>query len=155
MRGSVISAAMAADAQAAICRHSLAPYDNRARITYVLQDPYGRLYVGLTRDLYRRVRNHNTGNGARYTARQLPPTTGLELVERAPAVRTTRPRFASAPFTPEADHWRLIRFECARTHDEARLREYDWHREYRAAGHIVGPRQIMTDAAAEALRQRV
>ena len=39
---------------------------------YILECADGSYYVGSTKDLERRVREHNEGTGAKYTARRLP-----------------------------------------------------------------------------------
>ncbi|MFW0785379.1 GIY-YIG nuclease family protein [Gordonia sp. CPCC 206044] len=39
---------------------------------YILECADGSLYVGSTRDIDRRVDQHNSGRGAQYTSRRLP-----------------------------------------------------------------------------------
>jgi putative endonuclease len=49
---------------------------------YILRCADGTLYTGITTDLERRVEEHSSGGGARYTASRRP----VELVYSEPAV---------------------------------------------------------------------
>lgn len=40
--------------------------------TYIVECADGTLYTGWTSDLYRRIRSHNEGRGAKYTRSRLP-----------------------------------------------------------------------------------
>lgn len=44
----------------------------KAWFLYVLETADGSLYTGITTDLERRVQQHNTGKGAKYTALRCP-----------------------------------------------------------------------------------
>jgi len=39
---------------------------------YIIQCKDGKLYTGITNDLKRRVRDHNSGNGCRFTKYRFP-----------------------------------------------------------------------------------
>lgn len=58
-------------------------------IVYVLRCRTGQLYTGCTTDLERRVREHNSGTGSRFTRSRLPVTVVYkeELGSRSEALR--------------------------------------------------------------------
>ena len=59
---------------------------------YVLRCRTGQLYTGCTTDLERRVREHNSGTGSRFTRSRLPVTLVYkeELEGRSEALRRER-----------------------------------------------------------------
>lgn len=54
-----------------------------SQYVYIVECTDGSLYTGYTTDVARRVREHNTGNGAKYTAGRRPVT--LRYVEYHPS----------------------------------------------------------------------
>lgn len=58
-------------------------------VVYVLRCRTGQLYTGCTTDLERRVREHNSGTGSRFTRSRLPVTVVYkeELANRSEALR--------------------------------------------------------------------
>jgi predicted GIY-YIG superfamily endonuclease len=58
-------------------------------VVYVLRCRTGQLYTGCTTDLQRRVREHNSGTGSRFTRSRLPVTVVYkeELGTRSEALR--------------------------------------------------------------------
>lgn len=46
--------------------------DRKPAYTYVVECNDGSLYTGWTNDIVKRIRNHNDGNGAKYTRSRLP-----------------------------------------------------------------------------------
>ncbi|WP_461810267.1 GIY-YIG nuclease family protein [Faecalimonas sp.] len=50
--------------------------------TYIVRCSDGTLYTGWTNDLEKRIKNHNTGKGAKYTKTRTPVT--LEYYETFP-----------------------------------------------------------------------
>ena len=61
-------------------------------VVYVLRCQTGQLYTGCTTDLERRVREHNSGTGSRFTRSRLPVAVIYkeELPSRAEALRRER-----------------------------------------------------------------
>jgi predicted GIY-YIG superfamily endonuclease len=61
-------------------------------IVYVLRCRTGQLYTGCTTDLERRVREHNSGTGSKFTRSRLPVTLVYreELGSRSAALRRER-----------------------------------------------------------------
>ena len=47
---------------------------DKTNYTYIIRCSDGTLYTGWTTDVERRVRTHNSGNGAKYTRSRLPVT---------------------------------------------------------------------------------
>lgn len=43
-----------------------------AHFVYIVRCHDGTLYTGYTTDIWRRIKSHNAGRGARYCARRLP-----------------------------------------------------------------------------------
>lgn len=60
---------------------------------YMLHCGDGSLYTGSTTDVYRRLREHQSGTGARYTRSRLPVT--LAYIEEAPDRSTAQRREAA------------------------------------------------------------
>jgi predicted GIY-YIG superfamily endonuclease len=58
-------------------------------VVYVLRCRTGQLYTGCTTDLERRVREHNSGTGSRFTRSRLPVTIVYkeEIGSRSAALR--------------------------------------------------------------------
>jgi predicted GIY-YIG superfamily endonuclease len=58
-------------------------------VVYMLRCRTGQLYTGCTTDLERRVREHNSGTGSRFTRSRLPVTVVYEeeLANRSEALR--------------------------------------------------------------------
>jgi putative endonuclease len=65
---------------------------NSGWVVYVLRCRTGQLYTGCTTDLERRVREHNSGNGSRFTRSRLPVAVVYmeELPSRSEALRRER-----------------------------------------------------------------
>ncbi len=61
-------------------------------LVYVLRCRTGELYTGCTTDIQRRVREHNSGTGSKFTRSRLPVTLVYreELVSRSAALRRER-----------------------------------------------------------------
>lgn len=61
-------------------------------VVYVLRCRTGQLYTGCTTDLERRVREHNSGTGSRFTRSRLPVTVVYEEQQgsRSEALRRER-----------------------------------------------------------------
>ena len=61
-----------------------------SQYVYIVECADGSLYTGYTTDVARRVREHNAGNGAKYTAGRRPVT--LRYVEYHPSKRAAMRR---------------------------------------------------------------
>jgi len=61
-------------------------------VVYVLRCRTGHLYTGCTTDIERRVREHNSGTGSKFTRSRLPVTLVYkeELASRSEALRRER-----------------------------------------------------------------
>ena len=73
---------------------------------YMLRCGDGTLYTGSTTDVDRRLREHQSGTGARYT-RSRPPVT-LAYVEEAPDRSAAQRREAAIKKLPRDQKWNLI-----------------------------------------------
>ena len=73
---------------------------------YMLRCGDGSLYTGSTTDVDRRLREHQSGTGARYT-RSRPPVT-LAYVEEAPDRSAAQRREAAIKKLPRDQKWKLI-----------------------------------------------
>ena len=73
---------------------------------YMLRCGDGSLYTGSTTDVDRRLREHQSGTGARYTRSRQPVT--LAYVEEAPDRSAAQRREAAIKKLPRAQKWDLI-----------------------------------------------
>lgn len=65
--------------------------DKENHITYIVECADGTLYTGYTKDINRRIQEHNTGiKGAKYTKSRRP--VNLRYVERHPSKRAAMKR---------------------------------------------------------------
>ena len=75
-------------------------------VVYILQCADGTLYTGWTTDLERRLRAHNSGQGARYTRGRRPVR--LVYQEEQPTRSTAQSREAAIRRLSRADKLKLI-----------------------------------------------
>ena len=73
---------------------------------YMLRCGDGSLYTGSTTDVDRRLREHQSGTGARYT-RSRPPVT-LAYVEEAPDRSAAQRREAAIKKLSRDQKWKLV-----------------------------------------------
>ena len=76
-------------------------------VVYILQCADGTLYTGLTMDLERRLRAHNSGQGARYTRGRRPVR--LVYQEEQPTRSAAQKREAAIRRLSRASKLRLIK----------------------------------------------